>query len=187
MNDSRFVGERTAMLALAQGRVLDLCFEPEANLPYYSPWVTSASVLCPDPSRPPARLSTRTTRGLPCEQVFPGTELELPFADGEFDWAVSTLSLCRVPDPRRLLGELHRVLKPGGAYAFIEHGSSADPRVRRYQSAASGVWQRFGGCELMRPIDTMIEESGFRIEKLDRFALPAPRVLAGFYRGTARA
>lgn len=186
MTNPRFVGERTSLFALAQGRVLDLCFEPAANVHCYSPWVTSATVLCPDPERPPGRCEMRTDRGVLCEQIFLGGVHELPFADREFDWVFSTLTLCRLADPRPLLLELRRVLKPGGTYAFIEHGSSPDPRVRRYQSAANGVWQRLGGCELMRPIDMMIEDSGFRIGSLDRFGFPTARLCAGAYRGTAR-
>ncbi len=186
LKDPWFIGERTEMLAPAQGRLLDLCFEPQANLNYYSPWVSSASVVCPDPAREPGRVEARNARGALCEQIFIGSGLKLPFADGEFDWAFSLMSLCRLPDPAPILAEIRRVLKPGGTYAFLEHGSSPDPRLRRCQWLANRMWQRFGGCELTRPIDAMIEESGFQIETLDRFPLPNPRVLAGGYRGKAR-
>ncbi len=185
--DPRYIGERTEMLAPAQGRVLELCFEPEANPNYYSPWVSSASVVCPDPARVPGRRETRNVRGVICEQIFLGSSFKLPFADREFDWSFSLMSLCRLRDPAPILSEIRRVLKPAGTYGFLEHGSSPDPRLRRYQSLANGAWQRFGGCELMRRIDAIIEESGFRIETLDRFSLSNPRLLAGVYRGKARA
>lgn len=186
MNNPRFASERTALLALGQGRVLDLSFDPDANRHFYSPWMTSVTVICPDRERPPGRREMRVDRGLPCEQLFLGESLEIPFDDHQFDWVFSILTLCRVPDAGALLRELRRVLKPGGTYGFLEHGISPNPRVRRYQSVANGLWQRFGGCELVRPIDAMIEASGFRIATLDRFAFATPRLLAAMYRGTAR-
>lgn len=50
----------------------------------------------------------------------------LPIADRMFDCAVSTWTLCSVADVQQALREIHRVLKPGGQFFFVEHGLSDD-------------------------------------------------------------
>jgi len=46
---------------------------------------------------------------------------ETTFADGEFDIAVAMFVASVVPNPRRLLAELKRVVKPGGHILFVNH------------------------------------------------------------------
>jgi SAM-dependent methyltransferase len=43
-----------------------------------------------------------------------GSVLNLPFSDASFDGVLCTEVLEHVPDPARALGEIHRVIKPGG-------------------------------------------------------------------------
>ncbi len=46
----------------------------------------------------------------------------LPFASGSVDAVVCTLTLCSVADQQRVLGEVSRVLRPGGGqFLFLEH------------------------------------------------------------------
>lgn len=69
----------------------------------------------------------------------------------------------------------------------MEHGRSDEPGVARWQDRLNPIERRVArGCNLNRPIGRLIEEAGFRIERLDRFLMPrAPRVLGEVYRGSA--
>src|SRR5205823_4496451 len=54
--------------------------------------------------------------------------LELP--DATFDTVVCTLSLCGIPDERRAISEIRRVLRPGGRLILLDH-IVAEPRWAR--------------------------------------------------------
>src|SRR5207247_2213223 len=60
------------------------------------------------------------------------TAERLPFPDAGFDCAVSTWTLCSIPDAVAALREVRRVLKPGGVFVFLEHGRSDDAPVARW-------------------------------------------------------
>jgi len=186
MNNPLFVTERTALVAVTQGRVLELCFETDKNLHYYSPWVTDLTIVSLD-GAPAAPQSASNDRGLRVEKIFLGADtIKLPFEDAAFDWMVSTLALCRTKHTGAILAEARRVLKPSGGYVFLEHGRSANPSMSRWQHRLRNLWLEYGGCELDREIDQMILNAGFRIEKLDRFQFGQPKFLSTMYRGLAR-
>lgn len=66
-----------------------------------------------------------------------GSAVDLPFADGAFDFAVACMSLMDMPDTATVLGELHRVLRAGGFFQFsIEHPCFATPHRRNLRDAA---------------------------------------------------
>lgn len=74
----------------------------------------------------------------------------LPFADESMDGALCAFTLCIVPRPASVLAEIHRVLKPGAALHFLEHGLSPDHRMQRWQRRPNGWEQRLeGGCQLV--------------------------------------
>lgn len=86
----------------------------------------------------------------------------LPFADDSFDTVVCTFTLCSVNDQARTLAELRRVLKPGGAFLYAEHGRSPDAAMARRQERIDPLWKRvFGNCHLSRPVTSAIERAGF--------------------------
>jgi len=58
------------------------------------------------------------------------------FADGAFDIAVAMFVASVVPDPRALLREMRRVVRPGGTMLFVNHFARA---------AGPDWWQRLSG------------------------------------------
>jgi SAM-dependent methyltransferase len=94
----------------------------------------------------------------------------LPFAPDSFDAALSTWTLCTIPDVAAALHEIRRVIKPGGSLHFLEHGLAPDERVRRWQRRLDPLQQRVaGGCHFTRPIVELLTITGFTIEELDVF------------------
>jgi ubiquinone/menaquinone biosynthesis C-methylase UbiE len=111
---------------------------------------------------------------------------ELPFEDGEFDVAVSTLVLCGVEDQSRALGEVHRVLKPGGRLLFIEHVRSDDPGLARKQDRMNGLNRIVVRCNCNRSTLDAIRAAGFTITDLHHGELQkAPEFVRPLVVGTA--
>ena len=94
----------------------------------------------------------------------------LPLADDSHDAALSTWTLCTIPDVAAALREVRRVLRPGGALHFLEHGLAPDEAVRRWQRRLDPVEKRLvGGCTFTRPIADLLTAAGFTIRQLDVF------------------
>jgi ubiquinone/menaquinone biosynthesis C-methylase UbiE len=112
----------------------------------------------------------------------------LPLADESVETIVSTFTLCTIPDVSAALREMRRVLRPGGHLHFVEHGRASDPGVEKWQARLNGIQKRlFGGCNLNRPIATLVERAGFAIERLENDYLKgAPKFGGYLYRGVAR-
>ncbi len=100
---------------------------------------------------------------------------------------LTTFTLCTIPDVDRALAEMRRVLKPGGTVHFCEHGASPDRRVRTWQDRITPLQRKlFGGCQLNRPIDRLINDAGFTIERLDNSYRKGPKPFGYMYEGVAR-
>ncbi len=119
-------------------------------------------------------------------RVVGGVAQALPLPDGSLDAVVASLVLCSVPSQRQVLGEMHRVLRPGGQLRFYEHVLDERRGFARFQRAADVAWPLFaGGCHTSRDTLGAISDAGFHLEGLRRFgfrpsivALPAtPHVL----------
>jgi ubiquinone/menaquinone biosynthesis C-methylase UbiE len=156
----------------ARGRVVEIGFGTGLNLPHYPAAVQSLVGVEPnDGMRARAQPRIAAAR-FPVEVIAASAE-QLPLADAGFDTAVSTLTLCTVADPARVLAELRRVLRGDGALLLMEHGLADDPAVARWQRRLNGVQRVMAcGCNLDRPIAELVQANGFRFASIRRFYAP---------------
>ncbi|GGC19503.1 S-adenosylmethionine-dependent methyltransferase [Novosphingobium marinum] len=168
---------RSQLVPSAAGRVLELGCGGGINLELYdTSRVTAFAGIDPSEKGIEYAREAAAKRGMNSD-IRQGFGEELPFADDTFDTVVSTFTLCSVSDHARTIGELRRVLKPGGTFLFAEHGRSPDRNVARWQDRIEPAWKRvFGGCHLSRPISPAIADSGFDSEPAGSgYLLPGPR------------
>lgn len=178
---------RARVCAGLAGEVLEIGFGSGLNAPHYPAAVTR--VVAVEPSDVGWRLarSRLAEAAVPVQRA--GLDGQaLPLADHSVDAALSTFTLCTIPDVGAALAEVRRVLRPGGALHFLEHGRAPDVGVRRWQERLEPVQRRLaGGCHLGRPIDRLLRDAGFRLERLQQGYLPGePRPFAHLYEGVAR-
>jgi SAM-dependent methyltransferase len=178
---------RQRLLAGASGRVLEIGAGTGSNLPVYGPTIEELTLT--EPERPMLRrLQQRVREQSPEVTVVRAPAEDLPFEDGSFDVAVSTLVLCGVDDQPRALRELRRVLRPGGELLFIEHVRSDDPRLARWQRRMNGLNRFLVGCECTRPTLAVMANAGFVVTEVDHTTLPkAPAFIRPLVVGRATA
>jgi ubiquinone/menaquinone biosynthesis C-methylase UbiE len=177
---------RTEVCSGLAGDVLEIGFGSGLNVPHYPPAVTG--VWAVDPSGVARRLAERRVDRSPVPVEYAGPTAEtLPFPDGRFDAALSTLTLCTIPDVTRALAELRRVLAPGGRFHFLEHGRAPEPAVARWQDRLAPLNHAVaGGCHLNRDIRALMRDSGLEIVELDTYYGEGPRPFAYRFQGIAR-
>jgi len=177
--------ERRRLIALASGAVLEVGAGSGLNIPFYGVGVSRLYAL--DPSRPLWRLARKQLAGagFPIEFMAASGE-HIPLGDMAVDSVVMTWTLCSIPDPVTALGEVRRVLRPGGRLIFVEHGRSPDEGVRTWQERLNPLWRRVaGGCNLDRRIDELIRGAGFDVLRMERAYGGGPKPMSYLYKGIA--
>jgi ubiquinone/menaquinone biosynthesis C-methylase UbiE len=167
------------------GRVLEIGFGTGLNLRHYPADVTE--ILVVEPSASAMRLADlrKSAVSATINHVgLDGAQLNLP--DESVDCVLSSYTLCTIPDVDAALMEAHRVLKPGGALHFLEHGRAPTESVRAWQRRIHPIHSRIAaGCSLDRPIDDLISNAGLIIRELETGYGQGPRPFSYLYRGRA--
>ena len=178
---------RERVCADLSGDVLEIGFGSGLNAAHYPAAVTQ--VLAVEPSdlawrmaEPRVAASSTTVKRVGLDGQ------SLPLEDASADTALSTWTLCTIPDAVQALREVRRVLKPGGTLHFIEHGRAPHDGVDKWQRRIEPVYKHIaGGCHLTRSIDDLVTSAGFTMERLDIYYAPKqPKPFARFYEGVAR-
>jgi ubiquinone/menaquinone biosynthesis C-methylase UbiE len=177
--------QRHDLLAEATGATVEIGAGTGLNLPHYPPAVTRLALIEPDPHMA-RRLRRRAARSGRDVEIINATAGHLPLPDASFDTAVVTFALCSVPDEQAALGEIARVLAPGGRLLFFEHVRSADPGIAAKQDRRPFPYPLVG-CHPNRDTLREIEASPLAVESARRGELPkSPKIERPMIVGTAR-
>jgi len=185
MRNKEFVPIRERVIGAAEGKVLEIGVGSGMNLPFYRPPVREVLALEPAPRLVSMARSAPRATGMPVNFLEASAEA-IPLDQHSVDTIVTTWTLCSIPQAAIALAEMRRVLRPGGKLLFAEHGLAPDAGVGWWQDRLTPVWRRIGGgCHLNRPIRSMIEGAGFRIDRIETGYIPGPKPMTFMYEGSA--
>ncbi|GAB5902940.1 class I SAM-dependent methyltransferase [Mycobacteroides chelonae] len=166
---------RTAM-SLATGRLLIVGLGPGTDLMFLPPTVTSVAAVEPEAAM--RRMAGALARRCGVEvDILDGVGEAIPFPDNSFDSVHAGLVLCSVDDVAATLGEIRRVLAPGGRLVVLEH-VRGDGLMGRFQDLIAKPWSWLAsGCEPNRRTVEAIAAAGFDtsgLRSVRRTLVPPP-------------
>ena len=178
--------QREKVVPLAEGKVLEIGIGSGLNLPFYSAeQVQHVWGLDPSPEMLALARKNLDTVEFAVEFIEASAE-EIPLDDEIVDTVLVTYTLCTVPQTLLALGEIHRVLRRQGKLIFCEHGEAPDVKVKLWQDRLNPLWKGIsGGCNLNRPIPSLLKEAGFKIQGMESRYLPGWKPASFNYWGTA--
>ncbi len=164
-----FADTRAWLCSRARGEVLEVAIGTGLNLPHYPHGVRLTGI-----EFSPAMLELARRRaaelGLQVD-LRDGDAHRLGFPDTSFDTVVCTFSLCAIPDERRAIAEMVRVLRPGGLLLLADHVAGSAWPVRAVQRLLEVVTVPLGGEHFLRRPLEGVQAAGLVIEAHDRFKL----------------
>ena len=179
--------QRQKIVPLATGDVVEIGVGPGLNLQYYN--TTNVNkVIGIDPSNELNKIAKENANKVNLDIEFNLSSAEsIDLPTSSVDSVVCTFSLCSIPDPKKALNEIYRILKPGGKYFFCEHGISPDFFTKVFQNVTNIFYPKLsGGCHANRDIPKLITDSGLKIDEKDTMYLPGSVKFLGFnYWGVA--
>lgn len=178
--------QRQKVVPAAEGRVLEVGIGSGLNLEFYDPSKID-HLWGLEPSEGIRKKAQARATELGIDVEFLGLKgEEIPLDDNSVDTVVITYTMCTIPDVLTALGQMRRVLKPGGKMVFSEHGKAPDEAVQKWQNRLDPLWGKIaGGCHLNRDIPHLVNESGFKMQSLDTMYVPGPKFASFMYWGAA--
>jgi ubiquinone/menaquinone biosynthesis C-methylase UbiE len=156
-----FGGGREWLAERAQGRVLEVAIGTGRNLPCYP---EDAAVTGIELS--PAMLAIARQRAADLGRdadLREGDAEHLPFADASFDTVICSLSLCTIPHPAAAIGEMKRVMVPGGRLLLLDHIASTWPPIYAAQWLLEQITIRTAGEHFTRRQLPLIQAAGLQV------------------------
>jgi ubiquinone/menaquinone biosynthesis C-methylase UbiE len=151
----------------ASGQVLEVGVGTGRNFPFYPEGVR---LTCIDLSPPMLEIARKRVDELGVDaDLREGDAQQLSFPDASFETVVCTLSLCNIPDDRRAIAEMKRVLRPGGRLLLLDHVRASSKVWLAVQRGLEPLWWRFSFEHLLRrPLEHVLAE-GFEVEQRERY------------------
>jgi ubiquinone/menaquinone biosynthesis C-methylase UbiE len=185
MSDEMFRTYRQQVLSEVTGEVLEIGFGTGLNLSYYPKEIQHLVAIDANPGMNALAEQRVKASSLTVDHRVLNGE-SLPIADNSFDSVVSTWTLCSIANVEQALQEIHRVLKPGGRFCFIEHGLSKDPQVQVWQNRLTPLQKVIAdGCHFNRNIRQLIEQQFEHVTLEEFYADKTPKVSGYLYKGIA--
>lgn len=141
--------------------VLEIGVGTGKNIPYYP---SNAQVTSIDLSEVMMSYAKRRAKELPREVNFQLMDVEtLTFPDNSFDTAVASFVFCSVPRPVAGLGEIGRVVKPGGDIWLLEHVRINRPIIGLLMDVLNPIIVRLMGANINRQTVKNVETAGLKV------------------------
>ncbi len=185
MSRREYVAIRGRVSAGLHGEVVEVGFGSGLNVPHYPATVTRVQAV--DPATAGRKLAAGRVAASPVPVEYIGLDGQaLPVESASVDCVLTTWTLCTISDVEQALSEVHRVLRPGGSFHFVEHGRSPDLRVARWQDRMTPLQRRLaGGCHLNRPIGQLVADSGLQLTQMDNYYAKGPKSHGYIFEGKA--
>ena len=173
--------QRKKIVPFAKGEVLEIGIGSGLILPFYDLDKIN-KIWGLDPSEELNSMAKKVARDIDVDvDLIIGGAEEIPLPENSIDTILLTYTLCTIPKVKDSIKEIERVLKPSGSMLFCEHGLAPDEKVAKWQQRLNPYWKKIaGGCNLNRDIPKIIQDSSFKITKLETMYLPSTPKFAGF-------
>ena len=179
IEESHLDARRSRLLSGLSGKVLEVGVGTGANFQHYNEDIELIGIE-PSPYMIPRAKKKKEVLLFPSRitllEIGCGyPEMEKLIEQASLDAVVCTLVLCTIPDPSKALEKFNIWLKPGGKLVILEHIRSHHHARGKLQDMLNPVWKRVAdGCNLNRPTDQLLTDSGFQLIREERFKIGIP-------------